>query len=249
MFKIFINVFLFFFASISWADGSCVVCHGALKDARLMKTFQTWQSSIHGQQEESCQTCHGGDASSAAKKAAHTGVLKKSHPKSSIHSPNIPKTCGKCHGAILEDFQKSAHFKKISQKEKAPDCVTCHSPKSGFIASVEKMEPLCLHCHENSVPPSAHIIDRAKRLYTFYSVDLKKQRVLSERKMEEGKKEGKKEGKSVPLAGKFFTLSSQYTRLAKASWHSFHLDDFEMKINKAYFLSVEAENLLKKDHE
>lgn len=240
---ILLNIFLvFFFLSASWAESGCVACHQGLQDPRQAKVFQAWKTSVHGEIEESCQTCHGGDASASVKEKAHKGVRGKDDPRSPIRRNNIPSTCGKCHEDILQDFTKSAHYKKIANNEKAPDCVTCHSPKSGFIVSVETMESLCLPCHGKSGPAHPAPMERARKLYAFYSSELKERREKTAGRIEDERKKG------VPLelAEKLQALSGKYTLQAKAAWHAFQLEEFELKIRKAYFLAEEAENLLNK---
>lgn len=238
---LFINIsFLFFFFTPSWADSGCVACHQGLQDPRQVKAFQAWTTSPHGEMEESCHTCHGGHSASSVKEEAHRGILPKDDAKSLIGRGNVPQTCGKCHEEVFEDFKRSAHYKNIRKNEKAPDCVTCHSPKSGFIVPAEKMESLCLPCHGKNGLASPAAMERARKLYAYYSSQLKERRKTTEGRIEEERKKGS----SLGIAGKLHALSGKYLSQAKAAWHAFHLDEFEMKIQKAYFLDEEAENLL-----
>lgn len=71
----------------------------------------------------SCSSCHG-----------KHDIHEKSDPAATTSQAQIPETCGKCHTAILREWQESAHgalWKKGNggkKPEEVPVCSTCHEP-------------------------------------------------------------------------------------------------------------------------
>ncbi len=110
--------------------GLCSKCHReGEKAAKLYKGDQHeivkhYEMSVHGRGliesgllvTAICTSCH----------TAH-GELPASDPASTVHSDNLPKTCGKCHAGVYEKFQESIHSARVSNsKERLPSCKDCH---------------------------------------------------------------------------------------------------------------------------
>ncbi|HUP06918.1 MAG TPA: cytochrome c3 family protein, partial [Caldimonas sp.] len=100
----------------------------------------------------SCSSCHG----------AHD-IHPKSDPAASTSQAKIPETCGKCHAAILREWEDSAHgavWKRASligaaaaaKEPPGPVCSTCHEPhaiKRPDTAIVRsQVSDRCGNCHE-----------------------------------------------------------------------------------------------------
>ncbi len=134
----------------------CARCHREGKKAALLYTgaehqiIERYTESIHGKGlmksgltvTAMCSNCH----------TPHS-VLPRSDTLSSVNPRNLPKTCGKCHHGIEEQFQKSVHSKLVSKSDKelpvCDDCHTAHKIKradsQGF--KLEIMQQ-CGRCHE-----------------------------------------------------------------------------------------------------
>jgi hypothetical protein len=134
----------------------CARCHREGKKAALLYTgaehqiIERYTESIHGKGlmksgltvTAMCSNCH----------TPHS-VLPRSDTLSSVNPRNLPKTCGKCHHGIEEQFQKSVHSKLVSKSDKElPVCDDCHSAhkikradSQGF--KLEIMQQ-CGRCHE-----------------------------------------------------------------------------------------------------
>jgi hypothetical protein len=111
--------------------GLCARCHREGQKAAVRYTggqheiVEHYTESIHGKGlvksgltvTAMCTNCH----------TAH-GVLPASDPASSVNRSNIPKTCGRCHHGIEEQFEKSVHATQVGRTDKPlPVCSDCHS--------------------------------------------------------------------------------------------------------------------------
>ena len=122
---------------------------------------------VHFARGLTCADCHGGDPTSddqdQAMSASH-GFLGK------IRKSDIPKVCGRCHGAGASSFQKryrltdiadslaaGAHGEALRVNEKGPQCVSCHGVHD--IAAVAdprspvhptKVAQTCGSCHSDA---------------------------------------------------------------------------------------------------
>lgn len=76
----------------------CAVCHGDV-DAEFSKSIHA-ELAQKGLSEFACRDCHG----------SHK-IRPASDPESKIAKKNVPRTCGKCHTGIYEDFVSSVHGK------------------------------------------------------------------------------------------------------------------------------------------
>ncbi len=122
-------------------DISCVNCHKQL-EGDLAKPVELWQESIHKKNGISCHNCHGGnpkvqDIDAMKPEAGFVGAPKEE---------GVPKFCGKCHVAVMENYMKSPHWQ--TEKEKRPVCTTCHTAHHQQRATLELInEKDCSRCH------------------------------------------------------------------------------------------------------
>lgn len=124
---------------------SCsTLCHQDLFYKYSANTFGMLIRSAHALFNETCVKCHNGDPKAAKKEEAHLGLTNTSVTCNSTH-----ETCGKCHGQELEEFMDSQHYKKQSEAEKAPTCLTCHERHSVRPLTPSEREEICENCHAN----------------------------------------------------------------------------------------------------
>lgn len=111
---------------------------------------KNYTESIHGKGlmksgltvTATCTDCH----------TAHR-ELPHDDPLSSVHTANIPSTCGNCHHGIEEKFEKSIHSVKFNKTDKElPTCESCHTAHKIIRADSEgfklKIMDQCGRCHE-----------------------------------------------------------------------------------------------------
>jgi len=58
---------------------------------------------------QGCNSCHKGNKESVTKESAHKGLVKR--PSDEL------KTCGRCHGKIAANYEKSLHYTTIGQRQ------------------------------------------------------------------------------------------------------------------------------------
>ncbi|MCD6250264.1 MAG: hypothetical protein J7J98_08050 [candidate division Zixibacteria bacterium] len=130
--------------------------HELLYSTQVMEAFE---SSVHGQASAggihlaaTCNDCH----STAG--TAHR-ILGPGQPESSIGHFEIPKTCGRCHPSIMNDFYEGIHGKLAAQGETdSPVCTNCHgehgilSPSDPLssVSPTRVAEATCSPCHESA---------------------------------------------------------------------------------------------------
>jgi cytochrome b subunit of formate dehydrogenase len=142
---------------------TCGVCH---EDLDLIKKYQilidhpieVYKNSIHGQATRggiyvaaTCNDCHSTGGS------AHR-ILAPGDPESTINHFNIPRTCGKCHKGVENDFWEGIHGLLVERGETdAPVCTNCHGehgiispddPRSP-VSSARVAEQTCTPCHDS----------------------------------------------------------------------------------------------------
>ena len=111
---------------------TCGRCHEDLDittkyDILIDQPIEIYESSVHGQATKggvyvaaTCNDCHSTGGT------AHR-ILAPGHPDSAINHFNIPKTCGKCHKGVENDFWEGIHGKLVARGETdAPVCTHCH---------------------------------------------------------------------------------------------------------------------------
>ena len=142
---------------------TCGRCHEDLDlikkhDILLGNPIQVYENSIHGQATKggvyvaaTCNDCHSTNGS------AHQ-ILAPGNAESSINHFNIPKTCGKCHKGVENDYWEGIHGKLVARGETdSPVCTNCHgehgilSPKDprSPVSKVRVAEATCSPCHES----------------------------------------------------------------------------------------------------
>lgn len=138
---------------------TCLKCHN---DQEIIDKFGIssiaplgkYEYSVHGKSVNNggdgatCTSCHG----------VHN-IKNRMQPGSTISAFEIPNTCGKCHGEIVEEYQKSIHWIKAKKGVRmAPICTDCHSEhdirsithsknKRSEIKKIQ--EKTCIQCHQN----------------------------------------------------------------------------------------------------
>jgi cytochrome b subunit of formate dehydrogenase len=135
----------------------CGKCHregqkAAIRyDGSQHHILENYTESIHGKGLLSsglvvtamCTDCH----------TAHH-ELPKTDSASTVNHKNIPKTCGRCHNGIYEQFSQSIHSPLVSHSDKPlPGCSDCHqshtiarTDSEGFKLGILNQ---CGRCHED----------------------------------------------------------------------------------------------------
>lgn len=143
---------------------TCGRCHENLdltKKHEILygKAVQVYESSVHGKAAlggvytaATCNDCHSTNGT------AHR-ILGPGNPESSINHFNIPKTCGRCHRNVENDFWEGIHGKLVARGETdSPVCTNCHGehgiispsdPRSP-VSSARVAEATCAPCHESA---------------------------------------------------------------------------------------------------
>ena len=116
------------------AGNECIACHRNpdffAQYPKLNEYYQEWRDSPHARAEVTCDNCHGGRPRATSASKAHSGVLSMSDTKSTLHFQRQPKTCGRCHSDVREEFVQSKHYAALSGQRAAPTCTTCHPAMS-----------------------------------------------------------------------------------------------------------------------
>jgi len=123
------------------------------------KAVEVYQSSVHGKAAlggvyvaATCNDCHSTGGT------AHR-ILGPGDPESSINHFNIPKTCGKCHQNIENDYWEGIHGKFVARGETdSPVCTDCHgehgiispSDPQSRVSPTRVAEATCAPCHESA---------------------------------------------------------------------------------------------------
>ncbi len=134
----------------------CGKCHNkngkAVINTNLKEidAFSDYSKSVHGK-----GLMNKGLLASAICTDCHTShnVLKESDPNSTVNPLQIPKTCGKCHKSIYNEYISSDHsILKNTKDKKYPTCANCHTAHT--ITEIDKDQFLtqitiqCGSCHE-----------------------------------------------------------------------------------------------------
>jgi len=159
---------------------TCGRCHQDLDLAKkheiqLKRPVEVYESSVHGQATlggiyvaATCTDCHSTEGT------AHR-ILGPGYAESSINHFNIPKTCGRCHKSIEQDYWEGIHGKLAARGETdTPVCTHCHGehgilrtddPRSQ-VSPTLVAEATCAPCHESAFLNEKYGIP-AGRLATF----------------------------------------------------------------------------------
>jgi cytochrome b subunit of formate dehydrogenase len=143
---------------------TCGRCH---EDLDLVKKYEIlmqhpveiFKTSVHGKASlggiylaATCNDCHSTGGS------AHK-ILAPGLPESAINHFNIPRTCGKCHRSIENDYNEGIHGKlTLRGITDAPICTDCHgehgilSPDDprAAVSPTKVAEMTCSPCHESA---------------------------------------------------------------------------------------------------
>ncbi len=121
--------------------------------------IRVYEHSVHGRATAggihtaaTCNDCHSTNGS------AHQ-ILPPGNSRSAINHFNIPHTCGRCHGAIEQDYWEGIHGELTARGEvDSPICTHCHGehgilptddPRSP-VSSNRLAEATCTPCHESA---------------------------------------------------------------------------------------------------
>ena len=159
---------------------TCGRCHENLDittkyDILIDHPIQIYARSVHGQATRggiyvaaSCNDCHSTGGS------AHK-ILSPGSQESTINHFNIPKTCGKCHSGVENDYWEGIHGQDAARGETdAPVCTDCHG-EHGILSPDDPLSPVsrskvaemtCSPCHESAVLNEKYGI-KTGRLTTF----------------------------------------------------------------------------------
>jgi cytochrome b subunit of formate dehydrogenase len=143
---------------------TCGRCH---EDLDLVKKYQIlmqhpvtlFKSSIHGRASlggiylaATCNDCHSTDGT------AHK-ILAPGLTESAVNHFNIPKTCGRCHRSIENDYWEGIHGQlTLRGVTDSPVCTDCHG-EHGILSPRDPRSPVspsrvaeatCAPCHESA---------------------------------------------------------------------------------------------------
>src|SRR3989338_9977850 len=157
--------FVFFFSSAAVAANSCIECHTALGDEKIVNDFE---KDIHAVRGLSCVDCHGGDPNDMEDTAMDPAKGFKGH----IERNKIPELCASCHAdanymrRFNPNIQTDQYSKylvsqhgKLNAKgdQKVAVCISCHGvhgirPKTDPTAPVfiTNAPITCAKCHSNA---------------------------------------------------------------------------------------------------
>lgn len=134
------------------ADETCVGCHRGHFRPQLQAPALAQPQSIHGQNDVTCTSCHGGrgDVASASAHDAAAGFIAKP-PRAEIAG-----VCLECHDEDdAAGYPDSGHARAVAAGSlEAPTCVDCHGAHSIGVpgGSGVAMDPVatCGSCHGDS---------------------------------------------------------------------------------------------------
>jgi len=143
---------------------TCGKCHRNLDlmkkhDIQLKRPVEVYETSVHGRAAmagvyvaATCTDCHSTGGT------AHK-ILGPGDSQSTINHFNIPKTCGKCHRGIEQDYEEGIHGRLTARGETdTPVCTDCHGehgilrvddPRSN-VSPALVAESTCAPCHESA---------------------------------------------------------------------------------------------------
>jgi formate dehydrogenase gamma subunit len=121
--------------------------------------IRVYEKSVHGRATAggihtaaTCNDCHSTGGT------AHL-ILPPGDSRSTINHFNIPHTCGKCHGAIEQDYWEGIHGELTARGEvDSPTCTHCHG-EHAILATDDPRSPVspyrlaeatCSPCHESA---------------------------------------------------------------------------------------------------
>jgi len=146
-------------ASASWAE-LCEECHARpefkIQHKKLFDYYLDYQNSVHGAVGIACVDCHGGDPGTEDLDRAHAGVMQK------VRFDRIPDTCGACHEDQYEAFVSSQHYRILSDRGTAPNCVTCHGAMEMDFIFAGRVKTTCQFCHNPQTDTNPNVPSEAE---------------------------------------------------------------------------------------
>ena len=143
---------------------TCGKCHEDIDlttkyDILIDHPVEIYETSVHGKASmggiyvaATCNDCH------STGETAHK-IYSPGHPESTINHFNIPKTCGKCHKGVENDYWDGIHGQFVARGETdAPVCTDCHG-EHGIISPSDPRSPVskskvaeitCSPCHDSA---------------------------------------------------------------------------------------------------
>lgn len=207
-------VALFFAGSLEAAgENSCVTCHQSLTPSpQRAHDFDEWRKSPHAEKSVTCDKCHGGNPSATDVKKAHEGIIKSGDSKSPLYFSKIPETCGQCHQAELEAFQKSFHYRELKRTGHGPNCLTCHGSMATKIPEPQQLEQGCSYCHSQRTDAQEALVtlNLAGQTLTVWEKQLR---------------DVEKRGLVTPEQKKAWENQHEAYRDVQGKWHSFDLKE------------------------
>ena len=144
------------------SGNECAACHlhVAQTQSRITHVDQ-WVTSRHAFYRIGCERCHGGNARTSDRAAAHVGIVNSADRSSAVHRTALPATCGRCHVSETHAFAQSAHFELLSKDDRfVPTCTTCHGSMAADVPSPAVLEQECRRCHADDPQDRAHVARR-----------------------------------------------------------------------------------------
>ena len=208
-------------AAGSEGENSCQVCHSnpdfLVQNKKLYDYYQEWRTSIHQQEDVSCEDCHGGDPSNFEKDAAHGEGVGASNPASGVYYKNIPETCGTCHTDIVDGFRESHHFQHleiVADVGQGPSCVTCHGSINSEILNVNSVSAACARCHNEETENHPELPEQAREILNrFLSIHRFYRYITIHSEPEEAKA--------------FFSKVDSDLDHLSVTWHTFALEEID----------------------
>lgn len=166
---------LYMLTAVAWPvvaaepPDSCVACHRATGEARLMRPVEAFRDDVHAARGFSCVACHGGAPQ-------EPGMAAMDAAKGYIGVPprqDLPQVCGRCHSDAkfmqsynparrvdqVSEYYVSAHGRRLKafNDPKVATCTSCHPahatrPASDPASSVHPLHvaETCGHCHADA---------------------------------------------------------------------------------------------------
>lgn len=148
---------------------ACADCHPNFRYPHPPTTIQTVRD-FQLERYAVCRSCHE-DQYTRAQDSVHGEFLRAGrveaavcvdcHGGHDIQTPDQPRqrislTCGRCHGAIFEEYRTSVHGEALlgENNPDVPTCIDCHgvhnisNPTTSQFR--ERSPELCAQCHENA---------------------------------------------------------------------------------------------------
>ncbi|PLY11938.1 MAG: cytochrome C [Desulfuromonas sp.] len=105
----------------------CLKCHAAASTPTLMH----WNASVHANNDVSCFDCHN----------LHAG------PQQKVSHDEMKDLCGKCHVAVVQEFNNFSHHPVPEGKMACTDCHNPHGTAQDKLLIGTTVKETCTRCH------------------------------------------------------------------------------------------------------